>query len=120
MYHRRLCPVVRLLALCDGYDVVGGVDEGIRTKRENASLNSDTCSSVNESACHRQYVSRVLVISPLVGVRECLYLFRCEQVGYCRSIVGWATSYHVCAVDIRSGSGMSRWKECEWVDQSWV
>lgn len=43
------------------------VRRGVLTKRENASLNSETCSSVSESAYIEAVVSGLLIFAPRLG-----------------------------------------------------
>lgn len=40
---------------------------GVLTKREKASLNSETCSSVSESACIMNTISVLLILGPRLG-----------------------------------------------------
>ena len=71
---------------------------GGRTKRENASLNSDTCSSVNESACRRHCVSR-----HLVAVCGSLAIVSASRWGIGQALWGWAASYHLCTARFVAG-----------------
>lgn len=77
-YHRRPCPVsrcqLRHVAAWSGRKRGGR----IRTKSEKASLNSETCSSVSESACSDGQVSYHTGVPAAVrGKRVCCVL-RCQ------------------------------------------